>query len=133
MPIGMKRIAKFDLSLNAPDGQVHLAKLVGGGVALLSVNGKIALFPSVCFNELLALHEHPAGPATAVINPALIGLKHFDQKLYDTFRCIKLAAFLSFGVGELTKEVFIHPAKEVLTFNTGLVKADISDKVNKLS
>jgi len=60
MQIAVETVAVFrtEISLNPPDGEVHLRKFPGGRVRLLPVDADIPDLPSLCLDKLLALDKH---------------------------------------------------------------------------
>jgi hypothetical protein len=56
---------------------------------------------------LLALYEHPATAAAAVLDAPVVRFKHFHQQFYNAIRRPKLAAFFPSGIGKLAAKVFI--------------------------
>jgi hypothetical protein len=84
-------------------------------------------------DELLALHEHAAGAAARVVDPALIGCEHLDQHAHDMRRRIELAALLALGAGELRQEIFVDAAEDVAGAVSRAAKADIADEVDQLA
>ena len=45
-------------SVNAPNGEVHLAQTPGGMIPFLPIDGYISYASAMCLNELLRLDEH---------------------------------------------------------------------------
>ena len=56
----MRGVKGLRISVDAPNGKVHLRQLERVRVGFLSVHRKVADFPAVRLHELFALHEHPA-------------------------------------------------------------------------
>ena len=133
MLIGKKGIAQLNAGINAANSQVHLGQTQGGGVGFLAIDGQVFDIALMLFNKALALDEHTARAAAAVINPAIIRFEHRDQDLDDALRGPELPALLSFGIGELTQEIFIDPAQQVLGLMAVLTEADSADQVDKLA
>ena len=63
------------VGLNAPDGQVHLGHLPGGGVGVLAKDGNPVDVAPVIFNEFGGLDKHAAAAAAGVYVPT-----DFDTK-----------------------------------------------------
>src|SRR5947207_6031565 len=96
-----------EIGFDAADGEVHHGKAAGGGVALLTVDADVAELAAVGFDEFFRLHEHAAGTAARIVDAAFVWSEHFDEESNDALRCVELTAFLAFGAGELTEEVFV--------------------------
>ncbi len=81
--------------------------------ALLAVDGDVADAAAVLLDELFRLHEHAARAAAGVVDAALVGLDHLDQRADDRARRVELAAALAFRAGELAEEIFVDAAEQV--------------------
>src|SRR5947199_4985960 len=97
-----------EIGFDAADGEVHHGEAARGGVALLTVDADVAELAAAGFDEFFRLHEHAAGTAAGVVNPAFVGSEHLDEEAHDALRSVELAAFLAFSAGEPAKEVFVH-------------------------
>jgi len=84
-------------------------------------------------NELYRLDEHAAGTAARIVHPALVGREHFNQQADDAAGRVELAAFLTFGAGELRQEVLVYPAEDVLGAVFLVAQSDVADKVDELA
>ena len=107
-------VVRPEVALDPADGEVHLGQAPGRRVALLPVDGDVALAAAVLLHELLALHEHAARAAAGVVDAALERLDHLDQQLDHAARRVELAAALALGAGEAPEEVLVDAAEHVL-------------------
>src|SRR5256885_1635662 len=73
------------------------------------------------------------GAAAGVEDAAFVRLNHFDEKLYDGLRGVKLAALFAFAGGELAEEIFINAAENVLGAAFLVAEADGADEVNEFA
>ena len=122
VPVVVEAVAVGDLTLDAPDGQVHPGQTPGCVVGLLAVNGNIALGPTavavargVGADELHRLDEHAGGAAAGIVDPALVGLQHFHQQPHHGARSVELATLAALGDGELLQEVFVHLPQHIVS------------------
>ena len=123
-------VVPFDLrTVNSPDGQVHLAQAPGGLVTLLSVYGNVICSSSVFRYEFLRLHEHASRATARVKDPALEGLQHLDQKLYNTSGRIELSALLPLGKSKFPQEILKHMAEDISAPGFGIAKGDVAHQV----
>ena len=99
----------------------------------MPIDGKIADAPAVLLYEFLALHEHARRAAAWIVDAALVRLNHPHQQPNHAPRRVKLGAFLTFGAGELTEEVFIDAAQDVLRAVFFVAQTDGSNEVNQLT
>ena len=104
----VKAVPMGNLPLDAANGEVHLREPPGRIIRLLAVDADVAVRPpavavaaGVRVDELDRLNEHARGAAARVVDPAFVGLQHFDQELDDAARGVEFPAFLSFRVREL--------------------------------
>src|SRR5579875_3621190 len=125
--------ARSKVSLDPPDGKVHLGEPPGRVVELLSVDGNVVPSAPVRFDEPLGLDEHAARATARVIHPSLVRLDHLDEELDDTPWRVELASAFSFLRGEAAEEVLVHPAEEVLLPVLGSAKPKAGDQVNQLA
>ncbi|GIV04129.1 MAG: hypothetical protein KatS3mg015_2959 [Fimbriimonadales bacterium] len=133
MAVVVEAVAVRDVSLDAADGQVHLAQPPGGVVRLLAVNADVADAPAVLLDELLGLNEHAAGTAAGVVDAALVRGEHLDQQADYAARREELAPLLTLGAGELRQEVLVYPAQDVLRAVFLVPQADVADQVDELA
>ena len=64
-------------------------------------------------DESFALHEHAAGAATRIVDPALVGLQHLHQQPDDGTCRVELAAALALGSCETAKEILLDSPEEI--------------------
>ena len=128
-----------DLALDATDGKVHAGHAPSRIIRFLAEDGDIILCLAgvaiprrMGLDELDGLNEHPRGAATGVVHPPLIWFKHLHEQSYNTARRVELAALLSFGTGELRKEIFINPAESILGAVLRVADHDIAYEVDQL-
>ena len=126
-------VAGPEVRLDPVDGQVHLGELPGRRVGLLTVHGDVRRPAAVGFDELLALHEHPARAATGVEDASFIGGQHLDEDPDDALRGVELPALLPLGAGEPGQEVFIDAAEDVLRPRFLLLEPDAGDLVHEFA
>jgi hypothetical protein len=129
----VKRVAVADLRVDAADGEVHLREPPRRVVRLLAVDGDVAEFARVGFDELLALHEHAARAAARVVDAALVGREHFDQQADHVLRRVELAAALALGTREAGEEILVDAAQGVLRFAGFIAEGDVAHKVDDLT
>lgn len=79
----------------------------------LPVDGDVAQLAGMGVDEFLGLDEKASGAAARVIDAALGGLDHLDQRVYDRFRGVEFAATLALGTGEFADAVFVDTADQV--------------------
>src|SRR5665647_1973520 len=126
-------VVRPQVALEAADGEVHLGQAPGGGVALLPVDGDVALAAAVLLHKALALHEHAARTAAGVVDAALERLDHLDQQLDDAARRVELATALALGAGEAAEEVLVDAAQQVLAAALRVAHGDGADEVDELT
>ena len=78
-------------AIDTLNGKIEFRQTPGGLVGFLTVNrnqvggiqtytvGFLFVVVLMGSDELFALHEHAAGTAAGVENPAFVGFQHFDQ------------------------------------------------------
>src|SRR5664280_2665533 len=125
--------ARAEVGLDATDGEVHLRQAPGGVVELLAVDGDVVAPPAVGLDEALGLHEHAARPAAGVVHPAGEGFDHVDEETHHDSWGVELAATLAFRRGELTEEVLVDPAEDVLLPVLGRTESDARNEVDQLA
>ena len=59
------------------------------GVGFLTIDADVADFAAMGFDELFALHEHAAGPATGVIDAPFIRGQQGDQHAHHGSRGVE--------------------------------------------
>ena len=106
-------VISAQVGVNAPDGQVHLRHLPGGGVGILPIDRNIIDVPGVVFHEFRRLHEHAAAAAAGVVHPPVEGLEHLHQRFYHAFRREKFPRQLALVLGELPQAVLIGVAQNI--------------------
>ena len=79
MLILVEAVTMSDLGVDAADRKVHLGEAPRRVVGFLSPDRDVADSAAVCFDELLALHEHAARAAARVVDAALVGGEHLDE------------------------------------------------------
>ena len=79
------------------------------------------------------LHEHAGRAAAGVVDPAAIGLQHFDQQLHHAAGGVELAALLALGARELRQEVLVDAAEHVLGAGVFVAQHDVADHVDELA
>ena len=108
------RVMRAEIGLDAADSHIDLRHFPRVGIGFLSVDGDDAAPSAVRFDEFLALDEHAAGAAAAVVDFAIFKrFENGDECLDDTRRRIKFAAAHTFFRGELGDAVFVGPAQQV--------------------
>ena len=127
--------AVAEVGLDAAEGEVHLGQLPGGVGELLAVDGDVGALAAVGLHELGGLHEHAAGAAGGVVDAAVVGLEHLDQRLDDRARRVERAGVLAgLLAGELAEEVLVDAAEHVVAaVVVGLGEADRADQVDELA
>src|SRR5690606_27671997 len=105
--VAVEGVAQLDLTVDAPNGEVHFAQPVRCGVAFLAIHGDVADFSAVGFDKLFALYEHSARSTASVVDATLVGLEHLYKQFDNTLRCVELSAALTLRVGEHAEEVFV--------------------------
>src|SRR5450759_5136183 len=126
-------VVRSQVALEPADGEVHLGQAPGGGVALLPVDGDVALAAAVLLHKALALHEHAARAAAGVVDATLERLDHLDQQLDHAARRVELAAALALGAGEAPEEVLVDAAEQVLAAALRVAHGDGADEVDELT
>ena len=121
------------VAVNAADRQVHLRQPPGGVVRLLAVDADVAHAAAVLGDELLRLHEHAAGAAARIVDPAPVRRQHRHQQPHDAARGVELAALLALRAGELREEILVDAAQDVLGAILLVAQADVADQVNELA
>jgi hypothetical protein len=102
-------VLRSQIVFDSANGEIHLRELPGSGIRFLSKDADVADTSAVRFDKFLALHEHAARPTAGIEDAAFVRSQHLDQELNDATRGVELSALLSFGAGELAKEVLIDP------------------------
>ena len=127
--------ALAEVGLDAAQGEVHLGQLPGGVGELLAVDGDVGALAAVGLHELGGLDEHAARAAGGVVDAALVGLEHLDERLDDRARRVERAGVLAgLLAGELAEEVLVDPAEHVVAaVVVGLGEADGADQVDELA
>ena len=120
------------VSLNPPDGQVHLGHLPGGGVGVLAKDGNPVDVAPVIFNEFGGLDEHAAAAAAGVIDPAIKGLQDLHQGAHHAGGGIEFTGQLALLLGESGQAVFIGAAQNVLAVAL-LHHLNIGEQVHHIS
>lgn len=140
------RSRTFDLGVDTANGKVHQCQPPSGVVGFLAVDGYLAAdswadlgFLAVTvaggmgLNEFGGLDEHTARAAARVEDTAFVRFEHLDEGSDDALGRVELSAEFAFSGGELSEEVFVHPAKNI-TLAGGLVaQADGGDQVDDLA
>ena len=116
------------VGLNAPDGQVHLGHLPGGGVGVLPIDGNLVDVAAVVLHELGRLDEHTAAAAAGVVDPAVVGLQNLHQGFDHAGRGIEFPGQFALLLGELGQAVFVGAAQNVLAV-TVLHHLDVGKQV----
>ena len=119
--------------VHAPNHQVHGRQAPGGGVGFLAVDGHIAQFAAVVFDELFRLHKHTARSAARVVNLAFAGREHGHQCFNNAGGRVELPAPLAFGAGKHTEEIFVHLTQDVAGLRWVVTKADGGNQVDQLA
>ena len=122
-----------DVGFNAANGEIHFAEAPSGLVGFLAVDAEVGAAPAMSFREFFGLHEHAAGAAAGVKDAAFVGLNHFDEKLDDRLRGVKLAALFAFAGGELAEEVFVDAAENVLGAALLVAETDGADEIDEFA
>ena len=84
-------------------------------------------------DELDRLHEHAGGTAAGVVDPAQVGLQHFDQELDHAARRVELAALLALGTGEPRQEVLVDAAEHIRGPGSLIAHHDVTDEIDNLA
>ena len=129
---GVGRFAA-EVEVDATDSHVHGRQAPGGGVGFLAVDGDVAQFAFVFFDEAFALDEETAGAHGGVVDAAFVGLQHFDDEGDDGLGCVILAALFAFTQGELAEEVFVDMAEDVFCVQGFVLERDLGDFVDELA
>ena len=119
------------VGLDAPERQVHMGEPPSRRVRLLAEDGNVRPTPAVSLDEPLGLDEHPARPATRVVNAAVVGLQHLDQQADHAGRGEEFAPELPLGLRELAEEVFVDPAEGVAGLGAVPFEPDARDEVDQ--
>ena len=94
--------------------QVQLANGQGPEVALLAVEGQVAVVAALLSHVLGGIDEHAAGAEGRVTDAhPLLGLQQFDNEPNHGARGVKLATLLTGIVGELVDEVLVGIPQDV--------------------
>jgi hypothetical protein len=129
---GVGRFAA-EVEVDATDGHVHGGQAPGGGVGFLAIDGDVAQFAFVFFDEFFTGDEESAGAHGGVVDAAFVGLQHFDDEGDDGLGGVILAALFAFTQGELAEEVFVDMAEYVFGVQSFMLERDLGDKVDKLA
>src|SRR5579863_4669829 len=122
-----------DIGLDAANGEVHFAETPRRLVGFLTVDAEVGAAAAVSFGKFFGLHKHAAGATARVKDAAFVGFNHFDEELDDRLRRVKLAALLAFAGRELSEEVFVHAAENVLRSAFLISEADGADEVDEFA
>ena len=120
-----------EVEVDAADGHVHGGEAPSGGVGFLAVDGEVAELAAVFLDEALALDEEAAGAHGGVVDAPLIGFEYLDDEGYDGLGGEVLAALLALGKGELTEEVFVNVAEDVLGVEVGVLEGDGGEEIDE--
>ena len=144
MAVVVEAVALGDLSLDAPDGEVHPGEPPGRVVRFLTVDRdigpgspggffSISIAAGVRTDEFDRLHEHAGGTAAGVVDPAPVGLQHLNQQLDHAARRVELAAFLALGTREPRQEVLVDAAEHIRGPGSLIAYRDVTDEVDNLA
>src|SRR5690554_907809 len=87
------------------------------------------IFSALMFlNKLLGLDKHTSRSAAGVIYPTFVGLNHSDQEFDNTGGSVELAL----AGPELSQEIFINPAQDILGFGFFISQVE-GEQVNKFT
>src|SRR5690606_33935543 len=126
-------VARAEVVVDAPDGEVHLGELPGGRVALLPVDGNLIELAAVGRDEFLALDEHAAAAAAGVIDAAAVGFEHLAPEPDDAGGRVELAGLLALGAGALSEQVFVALTEHVAGLTGLITERDGADQVDQLT
>ena len=127
------RAVPFDGGVNAVNSEVHLGQPPCGVVDLLPVDRKVQRVAAMIFDEFLGLDEHATRAAAGVIDAALIGFEHLNQRADHGAGGEELAATLAFGAGKARDEILIDAAQQVARPVGAVVHLDVGEEVNQLA
>ena len=120
------------VSINAPDGQIHLGQFPCGGVGVLPIDRNAVDVPAVVFDKPRRLDKHAAAAAAWVIDPPIEGLEHFHQRFDHTLRREELPGQLALLLGEFPQAVLVGVPQNILAVSV-LYHLEVSKQIDHIA
>ena len=102
------------VSVNAPDGKIHLGEFPSGWVGVLPIDRNAVDVPAMVLDKPSRLDEHAAAAAAGVIDPPIEGLEHFHQRFDHTLRREELPGQFALLLGEFAQAVLVGVPQNIL-------------------